>query len=373
MQIIIFCPFAGFKCPPPDTIEPCECYSNGNVGCYFKDNIAQDSVDNLFAKLREINGVAPNEFFQLPPETGEFTLRESKIVEFDLAPLVNVSMYRIFLGDNRHLTTIKGPPLDINQRLISVKWLSLLDYGINDRGLGETLKYFNPEILTQLHLLSNNLTGSNQGNGGELLPGLWNLRNLEEIHFGTNPIKKITSKQFAPFPKLSSLRLENYFSPPEVLILEKDAFTFHPQYNEINRGRSLSIYLPFQNLNEASFNLRELGLLNYPDVAISLDLKSNKFEVLSQDNFEPFFEINEKNMLFVSSNPIMCDSTQSLKWLQDQREKYENRLPYAFCDGDSYGCTIFQAPTLTHVCKLKLQKIKDQLNTLATVIALFIG
>lgn len=364
--------FTGFKCPPPDTIYPCECYPTGNVGCYFEDDITQASVDNLFAELRKINNVSPNDIFHFPPETGEFTLRESKIVEFDLTPFVNVSMHRIFLGDNSALTKIKGPDLSMSQGLISVKWLSFLDYGINDNGFGETLKYFNTETLIRLHLLQTNLTGKTSG---ELLPGFWNFKNLEEVDFGYNPIKKITTRQFAPFSKLQSITFGPIYGPYDLLILEQDAFKLHQEYNNKNKGKSLLLNFPNRNLNESNFNVKELGLLNYPDVTISLDLSSNKFERISQENFEPFLLINAKNKLHITSNPLKCDYRRkgSLQWLVDQREKYERQLPYAYCEGDPTGCTIFEASSPIHVCRLKLPLIKQQLNTLATVVALSIG
>lgn len=364
--------FSGFKCPAPDTIYPCECYPTGNVGCYFKENITQETVDNLFVKLREINNVSSDETFYFPQETGEFTLRGSKIVEFDLTPFANVSMYRIFLGDNNDLQKIKGPDLSKNRGSISVKWLSFLDYGINDTGFGETLKYFNPETLIRLHLLQTNLTGKTSG---ELLPGFWNFKNLEEVDFGYNPITKITARQFSPFSKLSRITFGPVYGSAYLLILEKDAFTFHHEYNNMNKGKSLSLNFPNRNLNETAFNVKELGLLNYPDVSISLDLSSNQFERISEENFKSFLLINAKNKLHLSSNPLKCDYRRrvSQQWLVDQREKYESQLPYAYCDGDHTGCTIFEVSVPFHVCKLNLPLIKQQLNTLATVLALSVG
>lgn len=326
-------------------------------------------MDNLFVKLREINNVSSDETFYFPPETGEFSLRDSIIVEFDLTPFANVSLHRIFMDGNSGLIKIKGPDLAMNQGRISVTWLSFLDYTLNDTGFGETLKYFNPETLIRLHLLKTNLTGRKSG---ELLPGFWNFKNLEEIDFGYNPITKITARQFMPFLKLSSI---TFGLPPDVLILEKDAFTFHQEYNNENKGKSLSLRFSSSNLNESNFNVKDLGLLNYPDVAISLDLSFNKFERISQEHFEPFLLLNANNKLHFSSNPLKCNYRQrgSLRWLADQREKYEIQLPYAYCEGDATGCTIFEAVSPIHVCRLKLPLIQQQLNTFATVLALSIG
>lgn len=365
--------FSGFKCPAPDTIYPCECYTTGSVGCYFKDNITQESVDNLFVRLRKINDVSSDEIFHFPPETGEFTLRESRIVEFDLTPFVNVSMHRIFLGDNSDLIRIKGPDLSVSQGSISVKWISVLDYGINDTGFGETLKYFNAETLIRLHLLQTNLTGKTSG---ELLPGFWNFKNLEEVDFGYSPIEIITARQFAPFLKLSSVTFGPIYDPYyDELTLEPHAFALHQEYNNRNKGKSLSLNFPNRHLNEMNFNVKELGLLNYPDVSISLDLSFNKFERISQENFEPFLLVNANNKIHISSNPLKCDYRRmgSQQWLVDQRVKYESRLPYAYCEGDPTGCTIFEASSPIHVCRLKLPLIKQQLNTLATVLALSVG
>jgi len=173
---------------------------------------------------------------------------------------------------NSQLTRLVGSLCGGNRsgNFIHVKTVEITyNAKLNDSGFGSILECFNPELLTKLDLESNALSGEKEGNTNksksEFLPGLSNLRNLEELNLEDNSIRKLSGGQFKwPGNKLRYLGL----SWNSIVELGEGALEFDDEW----RSQGLGINF-WNNKNLTEFSFHPKSGLERPTRLLSLHLE----------------------------------------------------------------------------------------------------
>lgn len=335
----------GIKCPANIVIAPCSCTPGASSTAPVKldcsgNDITQRAIDVLFLATRYVNCLSDGEYVEFPPYSS-FYLWDTQMTTLDIQPLLNTSFEQISLANNWNLTQITGPELP-HQASIKADKLFIRSTRITDDGFGDTLKYFDPSILTYLNLGNNRFAGSKQqcincGNNFELLPGLSEFTKLNQLFLDHNPIVNLGDGPFASNNRLTYI---DFNILPVDPIVEPNAFAFRPITSGdsiINRAISISFYA--NKFDDTTINMKENGLF-YTQRPIFLDISYNKFVHFSQENFEPFLNAHDTNQMYVSNNPLICD--ERMKWLKDQRNKFESKVLNAYCSNDR-GNTVFNS------------------------------
>lgn len=311
------------------------------VSCSEAD-VTQQAVDATFIAIRDLNGLSGSEHLAFPPYS-IFNLWDTQMATFDIKPLLNTSFEQIYIARNFNLTKITGPGWPYESS-IKAKMLFVQSNSITDNGFGETLNYFDPSILTYLNLGSNQLSGSRAkskteacGSLGvfEFLPGLSDLTKLQQIFLNNNPIVSLGGGQFASNNRIVTLDFSVLPADPKI---EANAFAFYPvNATDSIINSTITIRFYANDFNDTTINMKENGLF-YTQRPIYLDITANKLDHLSQESFEPFLNAHDKNKISVNNNPLICD--ERMKWLKDQRDKFELKVTNAFCSNDK-GNTVF--------------------------------
>jgi len=332
----------GIKCPANIVIAPCSCTPGFSVilNCSGID-VTQKAIDVLFLATRYVNCLSDGEYMEFPPYS-TFYLWDTQMTTLDIQPLLNTSFDEISIANNRNLTEITGPGLQLHQASLKAKRLYISGTPITDDGFGETLKYFDPSILTSLNLGYNRFSGPREqvidcGGDSEFLPGLSDFTKLSRIYLGHNPIVSLGG---GPFASNNRILYMEFNVLPGVPRIESNAFAFSPISSGdsiINDAISISLYA--NKFNDTTINMKENGLF-YTQRPIFLDISYNKFDHFSQENFEPFLNAHDTNQMYVNNNPLICD--ERMKWLKDQSNKFESRVLKAYCSND-YGNTVFNS------------------------------
>jgi len=64
-------------------------------------------------------------------------------------------------------------------------------------------------------------------------------------------------------------------------------------------------------------------------------LDQNNIQYIESRVFDNFFKMNEKNIVYISNNPLNCDDNDQFKWLLDKKSTLKERLIDAICRNGS--------------------------------------
>lgn len=336
----------GIKCPANIVIAPCSCTpgydstSPMRLDCSGND-VTQKAIDVLFLATRYINCLSDGEYVEFP-RYSQFYIWDTQMTTLNIQPLLNTSFDRISIANNRNLTEITGPGLP-SQASIKANSLYISSTRITDDGFGETLKYFDPSTLTSLNLGNNRFTGSREqftnccDGDFEFLPGLYDFTKLNQLYLFNSPIVSLGCGPFALNNRISHIDFSVLPANPR---LETNAFAFSPiSSGDSTINRQITIRLYANKFDDTTINMKENGLF-YTQRPIFLDISYNKFDHFSQENFEPFLNAHDRNEMYVSNNPLICD--ERMKWLKDQSNKFESKVFNADCLNDN-GNTVFNS------------------------------
>jgi hypothetical protein len=325
----------GLICPQDDVIYPCKCTTVDSGLLCDGPEVTQGSIDRAFKVIRGYNSLRPSDWLNL---FSHVQISETELVTLDLSPLMNLSTVGLRIQYNSKLTSIKGPGWP-HQESINVTYLAIQMNALTDEGLGQSLKYFTPNLIW-LVLPLNNLrgtTGSWSDVAFEFLPGLSNFVNLQSLTFTGNPVETIGGGGFA-----SNVRMDTmYFERHNLTWIGENAFSFNsspPDRMSVPR----MIILDSNRLNDESMNMAVNGLLS-SDRPVVLYLNFNAFEFLSRANFEQFLLAHEDNEIMLAGNPLVCD--ERMKWLKDGKDVYQKHVINALCSNDP-GHTVFNSPLI---------------------------
>ena len=152
----IYLNFLGSICPgnEDEAISPCTCVLNSagvlSILCEGQD-VTQESVDNVVRVTRQVNNLSSADLLDL----SQFEVRRTDLKQFDLSPLVNISMDALDISGNEALSSLVGPVSDLDEAHIHVTSLIInSNPNLGDSGLSSIFKMFNPLKMTELNLNS---------------------------------------------------------------------------------------------------------------------------------------------------------------------------------------------------------------------------
>jgi len=307
----------------PTGISPCLCEYWGDYGIGIscqRAAMTQSAIDHAFSEVRRVNGVPEGRRVSV----FIFDLSSTQMTQFDLAPLYGVQLNSFYINYNYNLTKLvtSGNPEDYGS--IEAFNFNLGDSPINQAGIGDAFKYFSGEMTdfaaSDLELNLNSISGAE-----ELLPGISSLTKLTSLKFTEcNITGGLTSSHLKGFPMLQTIELN------ELTEIGENVFqSFDGKY----------IFLNDNNLNETSLHPNS-GLAQPAGRAKELYLSFNKFTTLPEEVFAPFLDANPDNVVFLTSNPLICD--KRLSWIKSRREDFESMVISANCENDE-GHNVFDS------------------------------
>lgn len=327
-----YCPVQGFICPSFEATPDCRCqFNNVPIIRCSGAGLSQSSIDRFVTVVRELNDI---------PEDGTLVLSELDIdnggvnfTSLDLTSLIKVSFNRIQIAGNNNLRQIVGPSLDQNQGRIQVSEIYMSGNNLTKDGFGDFFRYLSPESLTLISIEDGLvLEGQDLSNDGEFLPGLSSLSHLRSLALRRNGIRRLGPRSFSKNWALTNLALENN----EIDEIAQDAFLQDAPPPGQGDDGMWYINLNSNSLTANSFHARH-GL-ERSRRAVNLLVSINHIAALPRDVFEEYLEAHSENFIGLYENPLVCDS--GMKWLKDEREKYESRVFSAQCSNDE-GETVF--------------------------------